>query len=50
MKKMKNLIKVLCVSLVVFTVLTSCASRKKAGCDAYSKNNFNQETKKELTK
>ncbi len=47
---MKNLIKILSVSLVVFTVLTSCASRKKAGCDAYSKNNFNQETKKELTK
>lgn len=47
---MKKLTKIIFVNMVLFVILTSCASRKKAGCDAYSKNSFNQETKKELTK
>lgn len=47
---MKKLTKIIFVNIVLFVILTSCASRKKAGCDAYSKTTTNKETKKEVTK
>jgi len=47
---MKKLTKIIFVGVVLFAILISCASKKKAGCDAYSKTTTNKETKKEVTK
>jgi len=47
---MKKNNKFLIVCVILFTMFTSCASRKKAGCDAYSKTLVGTETKKEFAK
>lgn len=47
---MKKLTELIFVSVTLFTILISCASKKKAGCDAYSKTTTNKEMKKEVRK
>ena len=47
---MKKNNKFLIVCVILFTIFTSCASKKKAGCDAYSKTLIGTETKKEFAK
>ncbi len=47
---MKKLTKLIFVNFALIVILMSCASKKKAGCDAYSKTTTNKETKKEVTK
>ena len=47
---MKKLTKLIFVNFALIVILMSCASKKKASCDAYSKTTTNKETKKEVTK
>ena len=47
---MKKFFKILLVSIALTFIMISCASKRKAGCDAYSENSFYKETEKQSTK